>query len=700
MLAQLNRQENYNQAIELFAQGNTREAIALWETILESTTDSNLKATVNLNLTIAYVVQGQLELAQASYQEAQKYAQNGLRTELMTVEALLALAASNWERAIALYSTLDSQDLTILNNLIDSYEGRAKERKKQALAARWEENEEEEKNWLKLASEDQFKAEQLKKKGLQIASSEVSLGAARMFFRSQEIEKTVSIVKALPIDKESTLLLLEVAKINPDYFEQSKLRASKLNDSNVLALILQAEAKYYQKQANLTKALHLLNKANLTFTEEGLIHNWELYSTRARIYAQQGLRSQSISNYQLALERVSQIRFDIASGTRLNKEKLLEETDSLYKELIAILLTNPTQENLAQAIETLQLFHLAELETHFATPCEVTVNKINEPLKPESALIFNIVLYDSVHQIIRFQDGFKHKMIPLSEEKGNSLILSWRKSLEFDASNEFRPLAAKLYNLLIEGWSEEFKKRKIKNLTFINDSFLRKIPMAALWNGDSYLIENYVINYSLGLEFKKLPENPAQNPLIFASTKGSKWSPEKLPFVEEEVQKITSIMGGKSYLDEQFSPQELSRNLQQSQEFDILHLAGHARFSSFENSQLMTGVEPISLSQFDSLLRSRSANLQLLVLSGCQTATGNDLAILGMAGIGVRNGISSVLGGLWFASDRTTAIFMENFYQFLLSHKSPTALRNAQLELIKSPLWNHPRFWSNYILLN
>ena len=66
-------------------------------------------------------------------------------------------------------------------------------------------------------------------------------------------------------------------------------------------------------------------------------------------------------------------------------------------------------------------------------------------------------------------------MIPLSEEQGNSLIISWRKSLEFDASNEFRPLEAKLYNLLIEDWSEKFKKRKIKNLTFINDSFLRKI---------------------------------------------------------------------------------------------------------------------------------------------------------------------------------------------------------------------------------
>ena len=737
-LAESEREAKYYRAVELVNQGYPQSAIALWRELLQSTPDSELKARINLNLTITYLLRGDWHLASESYQEAQKYGNDTLSRELTTVAALMALATKDWDKAIALYSTLELANLTILNNLIESYQGRVEQRQKLALTARWEEAEAEEQSWLALAREDELKVQQLRLKAVEIASQEISLDAAKVFLRELQVEnsqasaeeslqesptensqessrenspelqtentqesvigKTVSILEALKITEESIRLMVEVAQLNPDYWTQTEEMAVKLNNPDILASVWQAEAEYDYQQGNLAQALSLLNQANLTFSEEELSGNFSLYWTRARIYAGQGLWSESRDNYQLALDRVARIRFDLASGTRLNKEELLEQTSPLYKEYMAILLANPTQENLAKVIEVLQLFHLAELETHFAYPCELTLSEVNDSVQPESALIFNLVLADNLHQIVRFADGLQHKVIPLSQEQGKSLVLSFRQSLEFDASNEFRLLAAKLYDLLIRDWAEEFESRKIKKLTFINDAYYRNIPMAVLWDGDSYLIENYGINYSLGLELASTPEKLVNNPVIFASSKGSNWTPETLPFVPEEVMKITSIMGGDSYLNQEFSPQQLARKLQ-SPQYDILHLAGHARFSSFENSQFQTGTEPMSLSQFETLLRQRTANLQLLVLSGCQTAAGNDLAILGIAGIGVRNGIDSVVGGLWFASDQTSAIFIEHFYQSLLVASPSESLRNAQLELIKSPLWNHPRYWSNYILL-
>ncbi len=714
-LAESEREAKYYRAVELVNQGYPQSAIALWRELLQSTPDSELKARINLNLTITYLLRGDWHLASESYQEAQKYGNDTLSRELTTVAALMALATKDWDKAIALYSTLELANLTILNNLIESYQGRAEQRQKLALTARWEEAEAEEQSWLALAREDELKVQQLRLKAVEIASQEISLDAAKVFLRELQAEnspelqaentqesvigKTVSILEGLKISEESIGLMVEVAQLNPDYWQKSEEMAVKLNNPDILASVWQAEAEYYQKEDNLDKALSLLNQANLTFSEEELSDNFSLYWNRARIFAGQGLWSESRDNYQLALDRVARIRFDLASGTRLNKEELLEQTSPLYKEYMAILLANPTQENLAKVIEVLQLFHLAELETHFAYPCELTLSEVNDSVQPESALIFNLVLADNLHQIVRFADGLQHKVIPLSQEQGKSLVLSFRQSLEFDASNEFRLLAAKLYDLLIRDWAEEFESRRIKKLTFINDAYYRNIPMAVLWDGDSYLIENYGINYSLGLELASTPEKLVNNPVIFASSKGSNWTPETLPFVPEEVMKITSIMGGDSYLNQEFSPQQLARKLQ-SPQYDILHLAGHARFSSFENSQFQTGTEPMSLSQFETLLRQRTANLQLLVLSGCQTAAGNDLAILGIAGIGVRNGIDSVVGGLWFASDQTSAIFIEHFYQSLLVANPSQSLRNAQLELIKSPLWSHPRYWSNYILLH
>ena len=89
---------------------------------------------------------------------------------------------------------------------------------------------------------------------------------------------------------------------------------------------------------------------------------------------------------------------------------------------MAILLANPAQDNLAKVISILQLFHLAELETHFAYPCELTLSEVNDSVQPQSALIYNLVLDDAVHQIVRFADGLQHKVIPFSREEGQSLI--------------------------------------------------------------------------------------------------------------------------------------------------------------------------------------------------------------------------------------------------------------------------------------
>ena len=193
-LTQSEIQDRYYRAAELVNQGYPTEAISVWQELLESTRDSNLKARINLNLAITYVLQGKLPLATQSYQEAKKYAPDTLETELITVEALMALAAKDWEKAIALYSKLELENLTIVNNLIDSYQGRAKQRKKLALTASWEEDEEQEKYWLELAKEDEIKAQPLIKKALEIASQEISISAAKIFLRARQIERTVLVL--------------------------------------------------------------------------------------------------------------------------------------------------------------------------------------------------------------------------------------------------------------------------------------------------------------------------------------------------------------------------------------------------------------------------------------------------------------------------------------------------------------------------
>src|SRR5262249_59601284 len=94
----------------------------------------------------------------------------------------------------------------------------------------------------------------------------------------------------------------------------------------------------------------------------------------------------------------------------------------------------------------------------------------------------------------------------------------------------------------------------------------------------------------------------------------------------------------------------------------------------------------------------------LVVLSACQTALGEEIAGEGLVGI-VRGfmyaGAPRVVASLWKVDDRATTELMVRFYRALLgtAHVSPAAaLRAAQLNLARQPEWRAPYFWAGFTL--
>ena len=96
--------------------------------------------------------------------------------------------------------------------------------------------------------------------------------------------------------------------------------------------------------------------------------------------------------------------------------------------------------------------------------------------------------------------------------------------------------------------------------------------------------------------------------------------------------------------------------------------------------------------------------IELLILSACQTAIGDQRAALGLAGVAVRAGARSVLGSLWRVDDASTAELMKQFYEELLQLQSDTsqqsnsselrkaeALRQAQIKFIKGEILDNFR---------
>jgi CHAT domain-containing protein len=80
--------------------------------------------------------------------------------------------------------------------------------------------------------------------------------------------------------------------------------------------------------------------------------------------------------------------------------------------------------------------------------------------------------------------------------------------------------------------------------------------------------------------------------------------------------------------------------------------------------------------------------IELLVLSACQTATGDKKATLGLAGFAVRSGARSTLATLWQVNDESTAELMVGFYRQLIQNpgiSKAKALQIAQIDCRSNP---------------
>jgi len=142
----------------------------------------------------------------------------------------------------------------------------------------------------------------------------------------------------------------------------------------------------------------------------------------------------------------------------------------------------------------------------------------------------------------------------------------------------------------------------------------------------------------------------------------------------------------------------------ESQPFPIVHLATHGEFgSTAEDTFILTWDDRFTANEFSQLLQSRSGGqpIELLILSACRTATGDDRAALGLAGIAVRSGARSTLASLWYISDEATSVLMSKLYAVLGEQNTTKAeaVRQAQLELLRNPQYANPYYWAPFVLV-
>ena len=490
---------------------------------------------------------------------------------------------------------------------------------------------------------------------------------------------------------------------------QSLVGSEQIKDNISLAYSYGMLGKLYLQENRLEEAKQLTNKALSLAIQANAVEIKVLWQGQmGRIYQQIGDRQQAISFYQSAIDNLESFSQDLYANNTELQFSFQESVEPIYRELIDLLLIekNPSTDNLKRAIKVFEQLHIAELKNFFSDGC--LVRKSAEQLEdPEAAIIHPIILANRLVVITSFpNDKFSYHSIDIPKAQLESILIQARNSLHPIASiNTREKLTIQLYDWLITQIEEQLKQNNISTLIFALDGVMRNFPMASLYDGQNYLIEKYAIAL-IPIRVDLLDPNPWQREqldILIGGLSESRQGFTSLPAVEQEIQEIALTSPTKVLLNQNFTEENLTQ-LVTTTSIPILHLATHGQFSSKqEDTFLLAWDETINIQELEALIKSRKSQqaIELLILSACQTAFGDKRAALGLAGLSMRSGARSVVATLWSVNDESTAQLMVNFYQELQKKgiRKSEALRQAQLKLIQSPNYNHPYYWTAFVMI-
>jgi len=492
--------------------------------------------------------------------------------------------------------------------------------------------------------------------------------------------------------------------------------------------------KDYNKALDFTKQARLAADQNLRAKDSLYLWEWQA----GRIYKAQRKESEAIAAYERAiatLEGEGGIRDNLLITQRDLQFSFRDTITPLYREFAQLKLERAEalpiasleyQKELDAALNAIDSLKLAELQNYFGNECVFTVfepERVDDLEREDTAVFSSIILEDRTAIVVSLPNS-DPKVKPNTERRFKRLVwINDSKKLTeetkrfrieiqkfYDPTDAFLTPSQNLYDSLIRPFASDLTSTKIKTLVFIQDGLLRSVPMAALHDGEEFLVQKYAIATTPGLRLTSpKPLNfPTLRTLALGLTEATTVDGEKfkaLANVTDEIDRvIKQFPGSKKLLDELFTPESLEQELKQTV-YPIIHIATHGQFGTIpEDSFLVTGNnEKITITQLESDIRRFSKDkepVELLALTACQTGIGDDRATLGMAGITVQAGVRSALASLWYVDDAFTQELVAKFYDNLRSQMSKAeALKEAQKALINQNKNIHPAKWASFILI-
>ncbi len=350
----------------------------------------------------------------------------------------------------------------------------------------------------------------------------------------------------------------------------------------------------------------------------------------------------------------------------------------------------------------------AEVQDYFRDDCVAALQSRTVALDrppPQTAILYPILLPDRLALLLSTADGLQQITVRVDRKTFTSTVREFRRTLEKRTSREYLPLAQQIHGWLIRPLQTALDAGRIETLVIVPDGPLRTIPLAALHDGQDFLIRRYAIATTPGLtltDLRPIPRHRIQ-PLLAGLTQAVQGFPA-LDYVQEELAAIHTAYGGKMLENETFRLANLQQELEATP-YSIVHIATHGQFvGDVRNTFLLTFDDKLTLDRLERLIaigQYRDQPVELLTLSACQTAAGDDRAALGLAGVAVKAGARSALATLWFVNDQAAVQLATAFYRQLQQpdQSKARALQQAQLQLLADRRYQHPGYWSPFLLI-
>ena len=516
----------------------------------------------------------------------------------------------------------------------------------------------------------------------------------------ERAEAELALASSLTALAEASADARELLQLVATRFEHALAAAERTQRFDLAAGAARQLGELYARDGQYHEAGTLLRRALFAANRSG--HLYALLRAHIALgewSASGGKRSDAIESFRSAGLLADRLRLDPAER-------------GVYSRLADLLLREAAaratrQELLTEARDVLERGTVSTLREFYRDDCLGERRRVRPEALPGAVVVHPVPLPDRLELIVGRAGHLTRHRVDVGAAEFARNVRSFRALSEKATTRQYRAPAMQLYDWLVRPIDDLLVDADVQALVFVPQGVLATAPLAALVDRKSgrFLVERFPVAVAPGLTLvEPRPLHADRVRVLAAGISEPVQGFAGLPNVKAELAALEELWSAQTLLDASFVRAEFAGRLRGAL-FDVVHIASHAEFAGPDDASFLVAYDgPISIDALAKLVnatRTREDPIELLTLSACETAAGDERAALGLTGVALRAGARSALATLWAVDDVAASALMRRFYTELHAGASRAqALQLAQLQALARRELRHPIYWAGFQLFS